>query len=178
MITITDGKERLILRENMLKKDKRGIIIKPPADYWYIELLIEKKRSKILRIIKKFPESGDEIKYYQNLERKEKNLILLDNDDYDEVKRLYNNMQIVDDNRKSTVIKAVSELFAYECYHNYCLEELDEMNCKDIYTDLELALQGYNECITYKDEIWERTKDILKKDYKVNLDDKFEGGRK
>ena len=179
MITITNGVEEFSIEDELAEKVKRGLIISPCREFWYLELLFEKdnEKERYVRIVKKFPpSSGDELKSYYNL-NEESGKILLSDEDYIEVKRLYNNMQIVDDKRKEAVIKAVSTLFAYECYDNYCLEEISEVNVEDIYLEISSALANYNECITYKEEIYDITKKTLKEVYKIDLDKLFDGGK-
>lgn len=179
MITITNGVEEFAVKEELTKKVKRGFIISPCREFWYLELVVEKdiEKERYVRIVKKFPpSSGDELKSYYNL-NDEIGKIVLSNEDYEEVKRLYDNMQIVDDKRKEAVIKAVSTLFAYECYDNYCLEEIEEVNVEDIYLEISSALASYNECITYKEEIYDTTKKTLKDVYKIDLDKLFDGGK-
>lgn len=179
MITITNGVEEFIVREELTKKVKRGFVISPCREFWYLELVVEQdnEKERYVRIIKKFPEkTGDELKNYYNL-NEEKGKILLSNEDYEEVKRLYDKMQLVDDKRKVAVVKAISTLFAYECYENYYLEELFEVEIDDIYLEITNNLVSYNECKIYKKEIYNATKKMLKDVYKFDLDKLFDGGK-
>lgn len=168
MITITNGIEEISIKENMTKKTKKGIIISPCRDYWYIELFAEVKKGKYTRIIKKLPpDSGDELKSYYNLDIYSEKGIVLSNEDYAEVKRLYENMQVVDIKRKESIILAAATLFAYECYQNYYLEELYKVPSEEMFEEIVVALQQYKELSTYKKEIYAMAKKILKEKYEL-----------
>ena len=168
MITITNGIERTTIRKEMTKKVERGVRVSPNNYYCNIELLLEGKSNKFERIIKKLPpDSGDELKNYYNLKNGIKNEITLSNDDYIEVKRLYENMQSDDEVRKNAIVLTAATLFAYECYKNYCLEELDEVPCKAIFDEIVITLSEYRELKTYKKEIYDGAKKILDENYGV-----------
>ena len=113
------------------------------------------------------PDSGDELKTYLNLNYRLKNEIILSNDDYEEVKRLYENMQIDKTIRKNAIVISAANLFAYECFKNYCIEELDEVQSEEMFEEIVRALNEYRELQSYKDEIYELARKILKDEYKV-----------
>lgn len=171
---ITDGINEFMIREDMLSNIKNGIIINPIYDYWSIELFIEKKKNKFVSILKRFPEDGDVLKTYKVIDSKD-NKLLFNRNDYSELKMLYENMLLVDSKRKYVIIKSVAELFAYECYQNYYLEGTVESDPNIIYLGLEFKLSEYLDN-NYKKEIWEKTKEILKINYYLNLDKVIDRG--
>lgn len=172
---ITDGLNEFRIRDDMLSNVDNGIIINPLYDYWNIELFIEKKNNKFVYILKKFPEAGDILKKYKIIESNDDKLLLVSSDDYSEIKMLYDNMLQVDSKRKYVIIKSVAELFAYECYQNYYLEGTVENDPNIIYLGLEFKLSEYLDN-SYKKEIWEKTKEILKINYYLNLDKVIDRG--
>jgi len=168
MITITNGIEKMTIRKEMTKKVKRGVRVSPNKYYCNIELLLEGRFNKFQRIIKKLPpDSGDELKSYHNLNARIKNEILLSNDDYIEVKRLYDNMILDDEIRKNELILIAATLFAYECYKNYYLEELYQVPSKAIFDEIVMCLDEYREIKNYKNEIYNKARKILKDRYGI-----------
>lgn len=173
---VTDGINEVEFKKEMLVEDEKGIIIKPLYDYWSTELLIERNKKKYKRILKQFPDGGDVVKIYKII-KNSNNKIFLTKDDYKEINLIYQNMQLDDSKRENAIIKSVSELFAYECYQNYFLEDTVEKDPNVVYLGLEFALAEYVR-YKYKKEVWKRTKDILKQDYKINLDKILNEGMK
>ena len=76
-------------------------------------------------------------------------------------------MQSDDEARKNAIILTAATLFAYECYKNYCLEELDEVPSKAIFDEIVITLSEYRELKTYKKEIYDGAKKILDENYGV-----------
>lgn len=168
MITVSNGVENFTIRKEMIKKVERGIRVSPDDYYCNIEFLLEGKCGFFKSIIKKLPpDSGDELKTYLNLNYRLKNEIILSNDDYVEVKRLYENMQLDKTIRKNAIVISAANLFAYECFKNYCIEELDEVQSEEMFEEIVRALNEYRELQSYKDEIYELARKILKDEYKV-----------
>lgn len=126
----------------MLIENERGIIIKPLYDYWSTELLIERNIKKYKRILKKSLDGGDVVKIYKII-KNSNNKIFLTKDDYKEINLIYQNMQLDDAKRENAIIKSVSELFAYECYQNYFVEDTVEKDPNVVYFGLEFALAEY-----------------------------------
>ena len=168
MITITNGIEKMAIREELTKKVERGVRVSPDKYYCNIELLLEGECGSFQRVIKKLPpDSGDELKSYYNLNADLKNEILLSNNDFVEVKRLYENMMLDDEIRKEELILAAATLFAYECYKNYYLEELYEVPSKAIFDEIVVALSEYREIKDYKRDIYNCAKEILNNKYGI-----------
>lgn len=168
MITITNGIEQMTIREEVTKKVERGVRVSPNKYYCNIELLLEGECDSFQRVIKKLPpDSGDELKSYYNLNTDLKNEILLSNNDFIEVKRLYDNMMLDDEIRKEELILAAATLFAYECYKNYYLEELYEVSSKEIFDEIIMGLSEYKELKNYKKEIYNKAREILKNKYRI-----------
>lgn len=138
----TDGINGVEIKKEMLIENERGIIIKPLYDYWSTELLIERNIKKYKRILKEFPDGGDVVKIYKII-KNSNNKILLTKDDYKEINLIYQNMQLDDAKRENAIIKSVSELFTYECYQNYFVEDKVEKDPNVVYSGLEFALTEY-----------------------------------
>ena len=168
MITITNGIEKMTIREEVTKKVERGVRVSPDKYYCNIELLFEGERDSFQRVIKKLPpDSGDELKSYYNLNTDLKNEIVLSNNDFIELKRLYDNMMLDDVIRKEELILVAATLFAYECYKNYYLEELYSVPSKEIFDEIVMCLDDYREIKNYKTEIYNKAREILKDRYKI-----------
>ena len=139
-----------------------------PILYNYIELLLEGDDNSFQRVIKKLPpDSGDELKSYYNMNTDLKNEIVLSNNDFIELKRLYDNMMLDDVIRKEELILVAATLFAYECYKNYYLEELYSVPSKEIFDEIVMCLDDYREIKNYKTEIYNKAREILKDRYKI-----------
>lgn len=96
-----------------------------------------------------------------------KNEIVLSNNDFIELKRLYDNMMLDDVIRKEELILVAATLFAYECYKNYYLEELYQVPSKEIFDEIVMCLDDYREIKNYKNEIYNKAREILKDRYKI-----------
>ncbi len=173
MIIITDGKNKFELDENLLLKSERGYIINSPFDYWNTELLIEEKKNKFVNIIKKLPDIGDELQYFRILKCTKNNEILLNVDDYIEVKTFYDNLSSPPEIRKNAILTAVSQLFAYECYQTYYLERIP-YDLDDMFNELQLCMPKYYDSTITRKEIIQQAKIILKEQYGVNLNSELE----
>ncbi len=168
MITITNGKEKFTIKKNKLWERKeffKGLATKFKYSYWGIELLFVKKGiGKFEKIIKCLPDGDDIDKEYINLDNKQRNYILLNDDDYAEVKMLYDNMNTDIDYRKEAYIESTSILFAYELYQNHILEDDTDVDPDDIFYNW----INQNYCYkNYKEEIYAKAKKILKEKYNV-----------
>ena len=100
---ITDGKESFIIDKKDVTNKKEGYIIGIDENIWCVELFIKKeKNNRFNSIIKRLPSSskdgGDELKSYKILYNFSFNELLLSSSDYKEIKRLYENMQLVKKN--------------------------------------------------------------------------------
>lgn len=171
MITITDGKEKFVIKKQQLWKRKsyfRGLATKLKYDYWGIELLFVKKGfNTYKKIIKCFPDGDDILKSYKNLDKNKKDTILLSNEDYREVKTIFDNMNIDIDYKKEVMVEAGAMLLSYEYYQNYILE-LDPEESIDFLFNTYVKMNNlYYE--KYKEEIYTRTFEILKEKYNVDL---------
>lgn len=101
------------------------------------------------------------------------NKILLSNEDFLEVKRLYEKLKTTDEDRVNTIIDCYSNMMAYECYMAFVVEELSEVRVEHIFKDTNCDWFSNQELKKYQNNIYDKTKNILKEKYKVNLDTKF-----
>lgn len=174
MIIITNGKEKFTIKKQNLQKDEEGERISPNINYWYIDILLVGKDDYYSKIIKKFPpESGDVLKCYNNIDSSKKNMITLADDDYKEVKRLYDNMLEVKKQRESEIVELSSRLFAYEYYLNYCMQEINHVPIEEIFGYVVKALSDYDDLLYYKVKIFKKTQNILREKYNVKDLKKF-----
>lgn len=174
MIIITNGKEKFTVKKQDLQIEEKGVRISPNINYWYIDILLEGKDGYYSKIIKKFPpESGDVLKCYDNIDISKKNKILLTDNDYEEVKRLYDNMIEVRKHREKEVVELSSRLFAYEYYMNYCMQEINHVPIDEIFNYVVRAMSDYEDLLCYKDKIFKKTQDILRKNYNVKDLERF-----
>ena len=60
------------------------------------------------------------------------------------------------------------EYFQAECFKNYCIEELNEVSNKEIFEEIVRTLNEYRELKSYKEEIYELARNILKDEYKID----------
>lgn len=162
-MTITDGKESFIIDNKDVTNKKDGYIIGIDENIWCIELFIKKEKNNCFKaIIKRLPSSskdgGDELKSYNILDNPNFNEFLLSSSDYKEIKRLYENMQLVKKNRKQSIVEAFASLFAYECYENYYLQELWEVRDKDLFASITSGSDYQYECLCLKSEIYKKQK--------------------
>lgn len=174
-MTITDGINEFMISDSMLSNVDNGIVINPLYDYWNTELFIEKKNNKFVYILKKYPEDGDILKRYKVIESNDNKLLLVNSDDYSEIKMFYDNMLQADSKGKYGIISFAAELFAFKCYQNYYLEGTVEADPNIVYWDLEFKLSEYLNN-NNKKEVWEKTKEILKLNYCLNLDNVIDKG--
>ena len=81
-----------------------------------------------------------------------------------------------DRHKRNAIVNAYAQLLAYECYTDLIVYELDSINVEYIFKDI--YERGYfrNEKDKYKKDIYERTKELLKEEYNVDLDYIFDGG--
>lgn len=177
MITVTDGQQKIILKDNKLKKYQEyfvGIEIIPSQEYWGISLiLIQKNKNYYEKIIKCYPGGDFILEELNNLDVTLSNKILLSVVDYKKFKTLYNNMNISRNYKEEAIVESVSVMFSYECYQNYILEESYEVNIDELFNTL---IQFDRQCHSLKNQIYKRTKIILNTKYKTKLlDDLLKG---
>ncbi len=67
--------------------------------------------------------------------------------------------------RKKVIIDSYASMLAYECYLNYVMYKIDDKKVEDIFYELNNYCEYYDERIIYKNEIYEKTKGIIKKEY-------------
>ena len=168
---ITDGVKKINDETRPSENEFGKIILGLDTQYWYSELFVDQNGN----IVKRFPKAGDVIEIFNNMNQKSDKVILLKPDDYNEFRKLYNNMQQPNPYRKKTLILSVANLFAYKCYQTYFLERLMYEDCNILFSDLVSCIMDYQECEEYREEIYERTRQILKNIYKIDLDKKIKG---
>ncbi len=186
MITITNEKDSFTIDEKELKKDKGYLNYVGADDYCEIVLsfvfgrkLFKKKIIKIQKCLASSEDSrGDALKDYKNL-KTSNNKVLLSDEDYEEVARLVKNMSEKDTLRKKIVINSFAPIVAYECYRYFKLSELeDEVDMDFIWEYVCCTCLYYKEKIVYKKDILNKAKEILRKEYKIDIDQIFKGGKK
>ncbi len=177
MITITDGQQKIIIKDNKLRKYQEyfeGIEIIPSQEYWGINLiLIPKDKNCYKKIIKCYPGGDFVLEEFNNLDVTLSNKIILSVGDYKKFEILYNNMNISRNYKKEAIVESVSTMFSYECYQNYILEESYEVNIDELFNTL---IQFDRQCYGLRNQIYKRTKIILNTKYKTKLlDDLLKG---
>lgn len=181
MITITNRKDKIIIDEKDLRNVKGNYYA--VRDDWLIEFEFVIENENITMIRKRLGSSddcsGDILSEYVN-KVNSPNKIVLKKKDFDEVLRLFRRFKEEDNCRKKVIIDSYSRLIAYECYLTYSVCELDEVTIEDIYKEIcgcYCCVYRY-EKFKYKNAILEKAKEVLKKEYKVDLDYVFDGGNK
>lgn len=168
MITITDGKDKFVIRNNELwerYENLEGKATKLKYEYWAIELLFtEKEDGYYDKIVKCYPSGDSYLEIYVNKDLTRKNEILLSSNDYKTVKKLWDNMNSDNDYRKEAMIDVAARIFGYECYQNYVLELDSRIKLDEIFRDCVRVDYQYKK---YKKEIYKRAKQILKEVYGV-----------
>lgn len=168
MITITNGKERFVIRGNELWKREetlKGKATKLKHQYWSIELLFtEQKKGHYDKVIKCYPCGDSSLEIYNNKDITKKDEILLSNKDYKKVKKIWENMNIEQDIKKEAMLDVVARIFSYECYQNYVLELDNSISLNEIFRDNIQIDYPYKK---HKREIYQRAKKILKEVYNV-----------
>lgn len=180
MIIISDGKEKISIKEKELKKERNYYKIILKNDYICVNLFLKLKNNNGVITIKQIEKrllsssdnAGDLEKVYPNL-IESNNKVLLSNEDYLEVKRLYEKLKTTDEDRVNTIIDCYSNMMAYECYMAFIVEELGEVRVEHIFKDTNCDWFSSQELKKYKNNIYDKTKNILKEKYKVNLDANF-----
>lgn len=147
---------------------------------WYFFYDKTFRKNKIISIQKRLSCSGepvgDLIKDFKILECNS-NKITLPSNDYKELKKLVENLNIEDIYREDVYVKAYSEIMAYECYLNYLVEELDGVSINDIFQYACSCCLPTKEKELYRNRIIQNTKKILKEKYGTELEKIFEGGK-
>lgn len=181
MIIVTNGTEKLIFDDedlipvrNHFNKDFEIYAIKLKYDYWGTHFILLKKENKptYISIIKCLNDDfeGAKEKEYLNLDKNNKNNILLSKKDFNEFKRLINKMNSKKDYMKETSIEICSVIFSYYIYQEYILEEDFTESVLDLYNRAVFVtneFKNYRETKIYKDKIFKRTREILKEKYNV-----------
>lgn len=182
MIEISNGEESFFIENERLKKYKKYSKYVNKNKHISVELVFfydnTIKKNKIISIQKRlccFGESvGDLIKDFRILECNSNKIIMTSND-YNELKKLVENLNIEDIYREDVYVKAYSEIMAYECYLNYIVEELDNVSINDIFQYVCSCCLPTKEKELYRNRIIQNVKKILKEKYGTNLEKVFEG---
>lgn len=182
MIEISNGEESFFIENERLKKYKKYSKYVNKNKHISVELVIfyDKtfRKNKIISIQKRLCCSdepvGDLIKDFKILECNS-NKITLSSNDYKELKKLVENLNVEDIYREDVYVKAYSEIMAYECYLNYLVEELDSVSINDIFQYVGSCCLSTKEKELYRNSIIQNTKKILKEKYGTDLEKIFEG---
>ena len=186
MITITNQKSKVIIDDRDLKKDKGNLnyVGVDPFNEIVIAFVFNKKLFKyeIKKVQKCLASAGDSagdvLKEYQNLIKSD-NKVVLNDDDFQEVAKLIKTLHTKDTKRKNVIINTYANLLAYECYRYFELAELDdEVDIDFVFSAVCSNSLYFSEKMKYKKEIIQKARNILKKEYNVNLDYIFDGGSK
>ena len=181
MITITNRKDKIILNDDELKIKEGNYYFYKNDFYtnWEIEIIFSVVDDNIIEIKKSFGSEEvyceDVLSEYTN-QIKSRDKVVLSNNDFNEVKRLLEKLRAGDTHKRNAIVNAYAQLLAYECYTDLIVYELDSINLEYIFKDI--YERGYfrTEKDKYKKDIYERTKELLKEEYNVDLDYIFDGG--
>ena len=186
MITITNQKEEITIKDEELKKDKKNLNFVGVDRYCEIVLSFVFEKRKLKKGITKIQKcqssagysAGDMIKEYNNEVFSSEEVVLNDKD-FKEVKKLIKNMNTpIDDKMKNAIVESVAIMMAFELFKYDSIDDFDYEDDFDFifeyvcYEDL-----YYKEKMKYKDEIIERAKEIAKKEYKLDIEKKYNGGK-
>lgn len=182
MIVVTNGKDKITFKKEQLQKRDYGYTLFSKHCFLDVELDFILEEDKFIKILKCFESAegshGDVLREYKN-RKPDEDVIVLNNRDYTELARLVDNFNNDDVYRKEALIESYSELFAYQCYTNYVLEELEDSKLEYVFSSYVTDTSAYKKEIElYKKEIYERTSKKLKEKYKVDLSYVFLGGSK
>lgn len=181
MIVVSNGKEKITLKKGQLQKRENEYVLQSKNKFLNIELdfIIENNSfTKILKCYSSAVERGDILKEYENKITNE-NEIRLKNSDYYEFANLIKNFNNDDSYRKEALIETYSELLAYECFVEYVLEDVDDVDVEEIFVEYIHSTSPYrDELISYKYDIYSKANEKLKNKYKVDLSYVFVGGNK
>ena len=174
MITITNKKEKIIIDEKDLKKDKKNLNYLGKDKYCEIVISFvygTKYFKKGITKIQKCQSSagsmaGDVIKEYKNQVFNE-NEIVLNDKDYNEIKFLLKNMNIsLEKQLKEVIVESTAIMMAFEIFR---YDRIDDFDYDD---DFNVILEYvccerlyYPEKIKYKNDIIKRAKEVLKEKY-------------
>lgn len=182
MIEITNSVESFFIENERIKKYKKYSKYVNKNKYISVELVIfyDKtfRKNKIISIQKRLRSTGesvgDLIKDFKILECNS-NKITMSSNDYNELKKLVENLNVEDMYREDVYIKAYSEIMAYECYLNYLVEELDGVSINDIFQYSCSCCLSTKEKELYRSRIFQNAKKILKEKYGAEIEKIFEG---
>lgn len=160
MIIVTNGTEVIKINKQYLLKTNEGYYIKPEFDYWMINLIVILENGIISKIIKILPKGDEILDEFNNLEQSSKEIMLAE-DDFLRFKKLYNNMRIKKNLRKKAIIEAIAQILSFEYYQTKILEDCN-VSIDDIFEYEMPNIYNYKE---YRDEIFKRANEILKKEY-------------
>ena len=166
MLIVTNGIEQFKVAKKTLwnrKTPVSGLATKLNFEYWGIELVfIISKNKKFDKILKCLPD-GDVIEEYKNLDTEKKNFILLSDENYFKVKKMYMAMQDDRDYEKEALIEGLANILSFDFFQSSILED-EEVSLEILFKDI---FETKNRYKNYKEEIFKRTMEILKTKYKV-----------
>jgi len=183
MIIITNGKEKITLNDDELKNDRNNLNFVGVDKYCEIVLafVFEKKKSKTgISKIQKCQSSaeylaGDMIKEYNN-KVFSNDEVVLDDKDFNEIKKLIKNMNTsMDLKLKNVIIESIAIMMAFEIFRYDRIDDFDYDDFDVIFEYVCCERLYYSEKIKYKKDIIKRAKEILKEEYKLDLDKKYGG---
>lgn len=187
MIIITNNKEKISLDESQLKKDKNKLNFVGVDKYCEIVLSFVLGRRKLKKGITKIQKcqstsgygAGDMIKEYSN-EVFSKDEIVLNNNDFNEVKKLIKSMNTsLDSKLKEVIIESIAVMMAFEIYRYILIDDFDYKDDFDvIFEYVSCDRLYYSEKLKYKKDIIKKAIELLKEEYNINLDYVLDGGNK
>ncbi len=161
MLKITNGKETITIPNDKLQKElSHNKILKTKYSFWDIEIVfVFNESGKVLRIVKRYKGGDESLDIYTN-NSTQKNLVLLNNPDYNKFKKLYENMNNNRNLEKEAVVTAGTIIMSYEYYKTMYLEENPEkLEISDLFQFFDSDF-NYNK---YKNEIIEEAKKYISK---------------
>ena len=126
MITVTNGKENFEVANNTLWKRETpvsGLATKIYFEYWGVELVfISSKHKRIDKILKCLID-GDILEEYQNLDKRKKDYVLLNDNDYIKVKKLYFAIQEKENQEKEALIEGLAHILSFDFFQTCYVED-------------------------------------------------------
>ena len=182
MILISDGKRRFTIKDKEIKQFKNNLYFDGINRNSNILLTFNSKGEFLQKIKKCMPSSsdyviGDTIKEYKN-KIMSANKIIVNNEEYKELLKLYKNMNKKDKYRDKVIIDSYSQLIAYECYNTSLFDEITDDDIDYIYKEVCCCCLYLNEKSKYKKEILTKAFQILKTKYNLDICKIINGGTK
>ena len=177
MITITNKKEKITIDEKDLKKDKGNLNFVGLDRYCEIILSFVFEKRKFKKGITKIQKCQSSAEYSAGDMIKEYNSEVFSSE---EVKRLITTMNTpIDDKLKKAIIESIAIMMAFEIFKYDSIEDFDYDDDFDVIFEYVCCERLYYPLkLKYKNDIIKRALEIAKKEYKLDIEKKYNGGKK